>query len=124
MSRLLSSKTFIVIIVALGVAGLAWYGLTSGGTDSTSLLDTQTVGDGAVDKELVSTLLALRSIKLDGNILSQPAFKGLKDFSTEIVAEPIGRPNPFAPLVGAVTSVAATSSTKTPQSLGTGGKGR
>lgn len=82
------------IIVALG----AWWGL-SGGDSSDDLLATESASDerGIADKDLVETLLMLRSVSLSGSILSDPAFLGLKDFGTEIVAEPVGRPNPFAP---------------------------
>lgn len=107
MLSFLTSRKVIVVIVSLVVAGLAWYGLSSG-SPATSLLDTQAVADHKIDQDLVDTLLALRSVKLDGVILTEPAFKGLKDFSTQIIAEPIGRPNPFAPLSGAVTAASTT----------------
>ncbi len=58
----------------------------------------------AVDQDLISLLLELKSIKLDENIFSDVAFKSLQDFSQELVPEPVGRTNPFAPL-GARTSV-------------------
>lgn len=52
----------------------------------------------AVDQELIALLSQLRSISLDVAIFSDEQFKSLKDFSQEIVPEPVGRPNPFAPL--------------------------
>lgn len=114
----LMSRNFIIVAVALVVAGLAWYGLTSS-APATSLLETQTVSDNAIDQDLIDTLLALRSVKLEGTILSEPAFQALKDFSTQIVAEPVGRPNPFAPLTSGVT---ATSTSKGAQLFQGGGK--
>jgi hypothetical protein len=82
------------ILIALG----AWWGL-SGGDPSEELLVTESAsgGSGIGDKELVESLLALRTVSLSGTILSDPVFTGLKDFGTDIVAEPVGRPNPFAP---------------------------
>lgn len=52
----------------------------------------------AVDQELITLLSQLRSISLDVAIFSDEQFHSLKDFSQEIVPEPVGRTNPFAPL--------------------------
>ena len=97
----------LLIIVGLIIAGLAWYGLTSGG-ESTTLLTSETVSDQGPDRDLVSTLLALRAVKLDASIFTDPAFASLKDFSTQIIPEPIGRPNPFAPLSSSVVPTPAS----------------
>jgi hypothetical protein len=51
-----------------------------------------------IETELVSELLRLRSIKLDNRIFTDVAFQSLEDFGQELVAEPIGRINPFAPV--------------------------
>jgi hypothetical protein len=91
------SHKIIVVILAILVAIGVWVGLT--GTSSTgSLLTSEIVDDSGPDKDLVATLLALRAVRLDASLFSDPAFVSLKDFSTEIVPEPVGRPNPFAPL--------------------------
>ena len=92
------SHKIIVIVVALLVAVGVWIGLSSSGNPTGSLLSTQDVGGNGPDQDLVATLLALRAVKLDGSIFSDPGFQNLKDFSTQIIPEPIGRPNPFAPL--------------------------
>src|SRR3989344_1254522 len=90
-------KTFIFIAVgAIIVIGI-WLSYSSD-TPSDSLLTTEVLGGGLVDKELVDTLLQLRSVTLSAAIFSEPAFTQLQDFGTEIIPEPIGRPNPFAPL--------------------------
>lgn len=94
MSFLLRHK-IIILLVGIGIAGIAWFGMTSSGP--TPLLTTETTGHGP-GQELVETLLALRSVKLDGTIFSEPAFTQLQDYSQPIIQEPIGRENPFAPL--------------------------
>ncbi|OGG57433.1 hypothetical protein A2853_03660 [Candidatus Kaiserbacteria bacterium RIFCSPHIGHO2_01_FULL_55_17] len=98
-------KTYLFIaggaLIAIGV----WWGF-SAETPSDSLLTTERVEGGPADKALVDTLLQLRSVTLSGTIFSDPAFILLQDFGTQIIPEPIGRPNPFAPL-----GVSATSST-------------
>jgi hypothetical protein len=92
---------FVLLIVL--VVGALWYGMSGGGTEEVPLLTTETVDggsptDNAEDRELVESLLTLRAITLSGTIFSDPAFKTLQDFGTTIIAEPVGRLNPFAPL--------------------------
>jgi hypothetical protein len=91
------SHKIIVAVIGLLVAVGVWIGLSTS-APSSSVLTTETVDNSGVDQELVATLLALRAVRLDGAIFSDPAFQSLKDFSTEIIPEPIGRPNPFAPI--------------------------
>lgn len=104
---LLTHKSVLIgvgLLVAVGV----WFGLSSEGSSSSgSLLSSETVSSGGPDQELVSTLLALRAVKLEGAIFQDPAFLTLKDFSTQIIPEPVGRPNPFAPLTQTAAVVPA-----------------
>lgn len=84
-----------VLIVLLFAA----YSVLFGGDDGGARLQSETVGpEGAVEQELLATLLELRSVKLDDAILSNPAFQSLRDFSQPLTPQPIGRNNPFAPL--------------------------
>ena len=100
----------LVFIGGFVVIGLFWLTFSgSGASNDTSLLSTQSAVSGP-DKELVETLLALRAVRLDGAIFSESAFVALRDFSTAIVQEPVGRSNPFAPFVGAVAPVSQTAS--------------
>ena len=64
----------------------------------------------AVDSDVVTILLQLRAVSLSGTIFSDAAFTSLKDFGSQIVPEPVGRANPFAPL----TAVASTSRSAPP----------
>ena len=94
----LSKNKISLVVLALIIAGLAWYFFS--GTPATSILTTQSADNpsNVADKDLVATLLALRTVSLSGTILSDPSFRGLNDFSTQIVPEDAGRPDPFAPL--------------------------
>jgi hypothetical protein len=87
--------------VILIIAGFVWYGMSEKQT-SESLLTSDTVdgksAQSVAERELLDTLLELKSIRLDGQIFTESAFSALRDFTTEIVSEPIGRSNPFAPL--------------------------
>lgn len=98
------------VFIALGIIaalGALWWSL-SGETPTNSLLTTQSANGGVPgDKELVDTLLQLRAVSLSGTIFLDPSFMILRDFGTQIVPEPVGRPNPFLPLTSRPTSTKA-----------------
>ena len=100
MLDLLKQNKFLLIIVGIIIAGVAWFGLSGSEPTENSILETETIGgaDSARERELLGTLAELRAIRLDGQIFSNPAFTSLRDFGQEIISEPIGRDNPFAPL--------------------------
>ncbi len=52
------------------------------------------------DADLVALLFELKNIRLDNTLFTDPVFRALKDFGQDLVAEPVGRNNPFAPLNG------------------------
>ncbi len=108
MHRMFSRNTLILIVVGVIVAGAVWYGF-SGSSAGSTILTTQAAdaSSNPAQQDLVSTLLTLRAVSLSGTIFSDPSFRGLKDFSTQIVSEPMGRPDPFAPLPSSVTAAAA-----------------
>lgn len=125
MKNLFANKMLLLVVGVIVAFGL-WYGLSSPSSD-TSLLDTttDTAATDPASQEVLETLLALRAISLDGTIFQNPAFQSLQDFSTEIVPEPVGRQNPFAPLgVGgsgsrlAIPDEAAGMGTTTPAKQG------
>lgn len=108
MQTLVRHKLILIVIILI-VGGGIWYIMSGGGGSSESLITQTPIATAGADQELVSTLLALRAVKLDGTIFSEPAFLNLKDFSTQIIPETVGRPNPFAPLsAGASNSASST----------------
>ena len=105
---LFQNKTLMLVIGSVLVAGASWY-LFLRDTTSAPLLQTQDLTAASeADKEVVETLLQLRAITLSGTIFTDPAFTSLKDTGIQIVPEPVGRPNPFAPLPITATSTSAT----------------
>ena len=107
MSSLLHNKVVLGILAVL-IAGGLWIGLSQSSAPSSSSTAITTANasgsDAAVGQasnadanSIVEVLLALRAVKLEGTIFSEPTFQSLKDFSTAIVPEPVGRPDPFAP---------------------------
>lgn len=98
-------KLIFAVLVGVVVIGV-WYGMTSEGTPASDSLvvveDLSGLGgspsENLVERDVVESLLTLRAITLQDKILNDPAFMLLQDFSTNIVPEPVGRANPFAPL--------------------------
>jgi len=98
----------IAIVIVLTLAGGAWYILLPSSAVPAVLTTTLSASAPAGAQDLVNSLLALRAVSLDGTILTNPSFQALRDFSTPITPEPVGRPNPFAPL-GSEASASAIS---------------
>jgi len=87
-----------ILIIGLVIV-VAFFGYSFFFTNSSDQALTQSAGNttGTVDNELIALLLELKSLKLDDGIFSDAAFQSLEDFSQNIVPEPVGRVNPFAP---------------------------
>jgi hypothetical protein len=91
-------KNIILIIIIFAIAFIG-YTLLFGKDRNEAVLSSESTGEmSVVEGDLVSLLIELRSVKLDDSIFSNPAFRSLRDFSQELVPEPVGRRNPFAPL--------------------------
>ncbi|MEK7627944.1 MAG: hypothetical protein AAB421_00805 [Patescibacteria group bacterium] len=99
LSIIKENKIILGVVVLLIIAAL-WYGISGGASKPETLLATDNVSGAAAEQEraILDLIFQLREIQLAGTIFNNPAFISLRDFRTEIVAEPIGRRNPFAPL--------------------------
>ena len=113
--KLKSHKLLVALGAVLIIGALYFIMNGSGGSSNTSLLGTSSLPAsangsatvGGVDQELQSTLAKVRAISLNDPIMTDPAFLGLHDINQQIVSEPSGRPNPFAPIgsdAGAATT--------------------
>ena len=91
-------KNVIAITVVVGLAFVAYSLLFQNGEEDALVASKPEEGGAVVERELVSLLLTLRSIELDGSLFEDPAFFALEDFGQDIAPEPVGRRNPFAPL--------------------------
>lgn len=91
-----SSKNLLfvgLVIVALVIA--AYFYFTADRTSDRDLLESVSVA--SLDGDLLTTLEQLKTISLDETVFVNPIFLSLTDFSRELVAQPVGRVNPFAP---------------------------
>ncbi|MFZ2556143.1 MAG: hypothetical protein WAZ27_04395 [Minisyncoccia bacterium] len=110
---LLQNKAVVLILGSIFAAVAVWYVFLRNTTVEPLLATEDLTTATAADKDVVETLLALRAITLSGTIFTDPAFVNLKDTGTQIVPEPVGRPNPFLPLTGTKSGPAATTSAAT-----------
>lgn len=95
----------LAVIIAIAV----WYGLSNSGEVQDRLVtETFSSPTSEAERDLVATLSQLRTLTLDGTVFSDPAFQSLRDFGSQIVSEPVGRANPFAPLSSTSSSTAST----------------
>lgn len=107
----ISQHKLISLVILIVIIAAAWWGFTQTSGSSAVLTSSATsVATDTQDAQIVSTLLQLQAVSLSGTILSDPGFLSLQDFTTQIVSEPIGRPDPFAP-VSASASTANSAST-------------
>lgn len=97
----------LALVVIVILVGAAWWEFI--GSSPTSILATTgTSATDTQDAQLISTLLQLQAVSLNGAIFSDPAFLSLQDFTTQIISTPIGRPDPFAPVSAGASSATST----------------
>lgn len=105
---LFKNKIVILVLVGVVLAGVVWYSFMRD-TGAAPLLKTEDLTQAnGVDSDVVAILLQLRAVSLAGTIFTDPVFRSLQDFGSEIVPEPVGRQNPFAPLGVVGTSTPPT----------------
>ena len=96
-------KTAILLVVLVGGGYLGYTYFFSGSSNSQTI----TPGTGAggevvvpVGQEMLALLNDLQSIKFDPAFPDDPTYKSLVDFSTPLIPQQKGRPNPFLPILG------------------------
>lgn len=101
MSEFIRQNRNSIIAVAVVLLGVLGYVLFFGGAEE-GALSRETPATESVGRDLLATLLELKSIDLDEALFQHPAFRALSDFGVAIPPQPLGRVNPFAPLGGTV----------------------
>lgn len=114
MLDILKRNKLVALALLVVVLGGIWFVLSGDSGESESLV----VSGGAdsikssEERAALDTLLQLKAIQLDDSVFREPAFLSLRDSRTEIVSEPIGKRNPFAPF-SSVASASTTAPAKT-----------
>jgi hypothetical protein len=103
--KIIAGAAIVIVLFAL-------YRIFFGGPEEAPLSSETPSGLPAGEEgDLLSLLLELRSITLSGAIFSDAAFQTLQDFTVNLVPEPVGRRNPFAP-IGAASAANSGSTTE------------
>lgn len=68
------------------------------GGDDTSALKVESGVNGVIEREFINELNELKHLTIDEAFLQSQLFTDLIDFTVPVKTEPVGRPNPFAPL--------------------------
>jgi uncharacterized membrane protein len=87
-----------LIVVALIIVAFLAYSIFFTGESEGVLSESSQSATASVDNELIALLLQLKSLTLDESLFGNAAFQSLQDLSQELIPEPVGRNNPFAPL--------------------------
>lgn len=88
------TPTLIIFIVVIAMVGGFIYMKSAG---SSTLPVTVSSATNTAPGQFKRTTSQLSSINLNSSLFSNPEFTALKDITTPINQEPVGRPNPFAP---------------------------
>lgn len=109
---LFKNRLVLLILGGIVLAGMVWYSFMRDGS-APLLQTTDLTRTNGADSDIVQVLLQLRAVSLAGTIFTDPVFQSLQDYGSEIIPEPVGRSNPFAPLGNNSVS---TTSTRAPAS--------
>ena len=108
MKSLFKNKIVLLVLAGVILAGVVWFSFMRDASQKPLLTTEDLTAANAVDSDVVAILLQLRAVSLSGTIFSDPTFMSLQDFGSQIVPEPVGRPNPFAPLSSTSTPLQGT----------------
>ena len=88
-------------ILILVFTGYGMWSRNSSSNDSSSGLtftDSPIAVDTVGGQEILNVLNQLRHLSIDSSIFESPAFLSLMNYTVATSSEPLGRPDPFAPL--------------------------
>ncbi len=89
----------IVTVSVLVIMALTWFTFSKPKTQEGEIIQ---YGDGAqmseIEKDMINMLSTVGKIEINDELFKNKAFSVLQDRSRAITEEPIGRPNPFAPI--------------------------
>jgi hypothetical protein len=94
------NKTIIIGVAIIVLLFLGYTFFFSNNNPEDVLVSNSQAGvtESAGSTELLSLLLELKSISLNTELFDSGVFRSLKDSAVDIVPQPVGRSNPFAPI--------------------------
>ena len=118
----ISPKNIILSLVLTGVLFVGYNFFLKPAPTPDAALETSSandVGELAEGREILTLLARLEAIHLSGKIFATAAWRALIDQGQPLGEEPVGRPNPFAPIGAAGTVSSGTTTQTTPKTGGT-----
>ncbi|HDO23732.1 MAG TPA: hypothetical protein ENG99_00770 [bacterium] len=101
----MSKKTKILLIILAIIVSVFIFEMYFAKQKTASKIVTVNSGNNSTtfsfsssEEKLLKILMNLKFIKLDTDFFNSKIFKSLNDFSSELVPEESGRPNPFLPI--------------------------
>jgi hypothetical protein len=100
-----SSKLTYIILFVVVAAAMLYYFYFAGTTSPESLtLQEVSLQNQAAGIRVLNLLNEINSLRIDNVFFNEQAYKTLRDYTVDIPALPVGRPNPFSPVPGLVTN--------------------
>lgn len=93
-------KLTVILIIILVLASFVYFYMKGNElSKNSSLLEGSTPDvSNNVGAEVLALLNQVKLIKIDSTIFESPVYKTLVDYTVEVPPQPVGRPNPFAPV--------------------------
>jgi hypothetical protein len=88
----------VIIVVIVGFVVFVYFKNSSKDNSGSTIVAEQRVAEFAGAREILSLLNKMANVKLDDSIFNDGSFISLKDTTVILVAQPINRDNPFAPI--------------------------
>jgi hypothetical protein len=88
-----------IVIILIVLGGLVYFFMNGNPLPNTGLLQSPSADvSSTIGTEILSLLNQIKSLEIDASVFSNPAYKTLVDYSVVVPPQPVGRPNPFAPV--------------------------
>jgi hypothetical protein len=95
-------NTYILIGVIVVIAGAVYFYMMGGKPQDTGTLAVQNNPEAEVAATRILNLLKqIENLEIKTDLFKLPAYQTLRDYEVPIPSQDVGRPNPFAPIVGA-----------------------
>ncbi len=95
-----SKLSYLVITLIVAIALLVYFYWSGNQTPESMTLDEIDNTNQAVGVRVLNLLNEINALKIDTGFFKDPSYQTLRDYTVEIPALPVGRPNPFSPVPG------------------------
>jgi len=97
-----SKMPYVILAIIVAIAALIYFYLTGNTTSESQTLQELSTANQVEGAQVLSLLNEISSLKIDNSFFNNPSYKTLRDYSVQIPALSVGRPNPFSSVPGLV----------------------